>query len=328
MVERPEHAAWDCIGRACERLTYRGGEDEPVDRIAEEIADRGRSDQRQEEKWSRSNPVEAQRIRQRVTPPGQIERFASREIEQSQNPNRRIDREPRHGFQRLADLVLKQKVQEIVRLVQVAEYVAQPVARGPRYDAAIHPRCRRDEGGVGLLRDREGLFVDRLQRVARRMTCAPDDHDVVARIGLRDRARCLLAVRGRSDRRVEVHRHRDRRRRRRRDHQRRGRRGVLRGRSRLLEDQRRTGRVAGNRLEDHLRLCHRRGRRHPFGRRHSHHSGGGRDRCRRRLLRSRQQQCCCQFRDAQSTILRIVAPVMIVPVIACASVRTPPAAST
>ncbi len=121
---------------------------------------------RQVEKWPRLHAIIGQRVGKAIGTIGQVERLLLRHIEQAGTADSAVDREPAERLERLAGLELKQEVQRNHGLVKIAEEVTYAHACGLGHRLGIGHGRRFDEGAVDGLRDREGLEVHALQRVA------------------------------------------------------------------------------------------------------------------------------------------------------------------
>ena len=136
-----------------------------VEQISDKIAQRSRADQRDHQERARADTVIAKRIGKSVAAVGQIERLALGNINQSADPNCGVDGEPTQSLERFAGFELKQVIEEINRLQQIAEEVAQPLAHRFGQAVFIGVGNGSHHGLVHTLGQFEGDLVDRHQGV-------------------------------------------------------------------------------------------------------------------------------------------------------------------
>jgi ribosomal protein L13E len=86
-VECPDNRSWNGIGEPVERPTNRQGKDKSINTIAHEIAQRGRSYQRQEKERAGLHAIKAKAIGETVWAARQFEWMALCYIDQSRHTN-------------------------------------------------------------------------------------------------------------------------------------------------------------------------------------------------------------------------------------------------
>ena len=182
LAQLVEHGRGDHIGRLVERIAHGHGQDHLVHRVADNVPQRGRADDRQVHIGPGSDAIIAQRVGQAIIPVRQVEGLAPRHVEQPQEAQRRIDAEAPRRLRRLAGLQLQHIGRKDDRLAQVREEIAQPLAHRPGQALVIGLGHRLDHRLVDGLHRLEALGVQLLQRITRRRALLARDDDVLHRL--------------------------------------------------------------------------------------------------------------------------------------------------